>query len=209
VHFGREGRDRPSCLILYRIAKREGRQKPLVILEKQVAGLNEGALQRFIVRARKAVGLKGQVNVFVTSSSAVRLLNLRFRSQNKATDVLSFPAGSSVSQSRNRAKLAGEVAISADIALKNSFRLGHPAVQEVKILALHGILHLAGFDHERDNGEMARKEVELRHALGLPAGLIERVETKKVQRERVLAPGTRSSKARRGVKRATAARRMA
>lgn len=182
----------------------------MVILEKQVAGLNEGALQRFIVRARKAVGLKEQVNVLVTSSSAVRSLNLRFRSQNKATDVLSFAAtSSSISESRNRAKLAGEVAISADIALKNSFRLGHPAAQEVKILALHGILHLAGFDHERDNGEMARKEVELRRALGLPAGLIERVETKRVQRERVQPAGTRSSKARRGSKRTTAARRMA
>ena len=210
MHFGREGRDRPSCLILCRIAKREGCQKPLVILEKQVAGLNEGALKRFIARARKAVGLNQQVNVLVTSSSAVRSLNLRFRSQNKATDVLSFPAtSSSISESHSRAKLAGEVAISADIALQNSFRLGHPAVQEVKILALHGILHLAGFDHERDNGEMARKEVELRHALGLPAGLIERVETKRVQRESVLPPGTRSSKARRGIKGATAARRMA
>jgi len=182
----------------------------LVILEKQVAGLNEGTLKRFIVRARKAVGLKEQVNVLVTGSSAVRSLNLRFRRQNKATDVLSFPAtSSSIADSRNRAKLAGEVAISGDIALKNSLRLGHSAVQEVKILALHGILHLAGFDHERDNGEMARKEVELRRALGLPAGLIERVETKRVQRNRVQTVSTRSSKARRGSKRATAARRMA
>ena len=148
-----------------------------MILEKQVAGLNEGALKRFIMRARKAVGLKEQVNVLVTSSSAVRSLNLRFRSQNKATDVLSFPAtSSSVSESDNRAKLAGEVAISADIALKNSFRLGHPAAQEVKILALPGILHLAGFDHERDSGEMARKEAKLRRALGLPAALIERAQ---------------------------------
>ena len=201
MHFGREGRDRPSCLILYRIAKREGRQKPLVILEKQVAGLNEGALQRFIVRARKAVGLKGQVNVFVTSSSAVRLLNLRFRSQNKATDVLSFPAGSSVSQSRNRAKLAGEVAISADIALKNSFRLGHPAVQEVKILALHGILHLAGFDHERDNGRMARTEAKLRRALRLPAALIERVKIERVKPEPVQARRPRAARRQAGPRR--------
>jgi probable rRNA maturation factor len=181
----------------------------LVILEKQIAGLNEGALKRFVLRARRLAGLRGTVNVLLTSSSAVRSLNLRFRRQNKTTDVLSFPVTPSISESRNRAKLAGEVAISADIALKNSFRLGHPAAQEVKILALHGILHLAGFDHERDNGEMARKEVELRRALGLPAGLIERVEAEKVQRKRVQPAGTRSSKARRGIKRATAARRMA
>ncbi len=182
----------------------------MVILEKQVAGLNADALQRFIVRARKAVGLKGQVNVLVTSSSAVRSLNLQFRRQNKATDVLSFPATScSVSESRNRAKLAGEVAISADVALKSCLRLGHPAVQEVKVLALHGILHLAGFDHERDNGEMARKEVELRRALGLPAGLIERVGTKNALRDRVQPASTRSSKARRSIMRGTTARRMA
>ena len=181
-----------------------------MILEKQVAGLNAGALQRFIERARKAVGLKEQVNVLVTSSSAVRSLNLRFRSQNKATDVLSFPAtSSSIAESHKRPKLAGEVAISADIAIKNSFRLGHPAAQEVRILALHGILHLAGFDHERDNGEMARKEVELRRALGLPAGLIERVETKRVRRKRGQPAGMRSSKARRSIRRAIAARRMA
>jgi probable rRNA maturation factor len=181
----------------------------LVILEKQIAGLNEGALKRFVLRARRLAGLRGTVNVLLTSSSAVRSLNLRFRRENKTTDVLSFPVTPSISESRNRAKLAGEVAISADIALKNSFRLGHPAAQEVKILALHGILHLAGFDHERDNGDMARKEVELRRALGLPAGLIERVEAEKVQRKRVQPAGTRSSKARRGIKRATAARRMA
>jgi probable rRNA maturation factor len=53
-------------------------------------------------------------------------------------------------------------------------RLGHSAALEVKILALHGILHLAGFDHERDNGQMARKEAKLRQALRLPATLIER-----------------------------------
>ena len=140
----------------------------LVILEKKIAGLNEAALERFLLRARKAVGLSGQVNVLVTSSAAVRSLNQRFRSQNKATDVLSFPAPSPTQESRTAKKLAGEVAISADIALKNSFRLGHPAADEVKILALHGILHLGGFDHERDNGEMARKEAKLRHALGLP-----------------------------------------
>jgi probable rRNA maturation factor len=72
--------------------------------------------------------------------------------------------------------VAGEVAISADIALQNSLRLGHSVGQEIKILALHGILHLAGFDHERDNGEMARKEKTLRRALKLPAALIERVQ---------------------------------
>lgn len=174
----------------------------MVILRKKIAGLNEGALERFVLRSRRAVRLRATVNVLVTSSAALRSLNRQFRSKNKATDVLSFPSGSLGSQSRRRASLAGEVAISADIARQNSVRLGHPIAQEVKILALHGILHLAGFDHERDNGEMARKEATLRRALGLPAALIERVKPERVQPVRRL-----SSKIVRGRPRAKAARR--
>jgi len=157
----------------------------LVILQKKVAGLNEDTLHRFVLRARKAVGLRTTVSVLVTSSAVVRALNRQFRGQNKATDVLSFPSTSSTSKIRKPATLAGDVAISADIALENSLRFGHPVSQEIKILALHGILHLAGFDHERDNGAMARKEAKLRRALRLPAALIERVEPERVAPVRV------------------------
>jgi len=135
--------------------------------------LNEDTLNRFVLRARKTVGLRAPVNVLVTSSAAMRVLNCQFRGKNKATDVLSFPSASPAVHGEKR-KLAGDVAISADIARENSVRLGHSVAQEIKILALHGILHLAGFDHERDNGEMARKEAELRRALRLPPALIER-----------------------------------
>jgi probable rRNA maturation factor len=176
----------------------------LVILQKKVAGLNERTLDRFVLRARKAVGLRGRVNVLVTSSAAVRSLNRQFRSQNKVTDVLSFPFASATVESRKRPKLAGEIAISADIALQNSARLGHPVAQEIKVLALHGILHLAGFDHERDNGEMASKEARLRRALGLPAALIERVEAERVQIGRV-----QRAKLPRAAAHATGARSMA
>jgi len=160
----------------------------LVILQKKVAGLTEKTLERFVLRARKAVGLRAPVNVLVTSSAAVRSLNRQFRGQNKATDVLSFPSTPSTSKIRKPVAVAGDVAISADIALENSIRLGHPAGQEIKILVLHGILHLAGFDHERDNGEMARKEAKLRRALRLPATLIERVESEGVAPERASEP---------------------
>jgi probable rRNA maturation factor len=153
------------------------RARTLVILHRKVAGLNEATLERFVVRARKAVGVLAPVNILVTSSAAVRSLNRQFRRHDKATDVLSFPATIPGSRSRKQAKLAGgDIAISLDIASKNSVRLGHPVAQEVKILALHGILHLAGLDHERDNGQMARKEAILRRALRLPAALIERVQ---------------------------------
>jgi probable rRNA maturation factor len=113
--------------------------------------------------------LKGEVNVLVTSSAELRKLNRRFRGKNKSTDVLSFQAPSGLMDD-----LAGDVAISAEIAVKNAGRLRHSAAAEVKILALHGVLHLAGYDHERDHGEMARMELQLRKSLGLPGGLIER-----------------------------------
>ena len=148
----------------------------MVILQKKIAGLSADTLERFVLRARRAAGLTGTVNVLVTSSAAVRSLNNQFRGKNKATDVLSFPSTSAGSKSSKRPKQAGDVAISADIALQNSIRLGHPVAHEIRILALHGILHLAGFDHERDNGEMARKETTLRRALKLPVALIERVQ---------------------------------
>jgi len=141
----------------------------LVILEKKVEGLSQASLGRFVVRARRAARLRGQVNVLVAGNTVLRSLNQQFRSKNKPTDVLSFPAD------RARAgEFAGEIAISADIATANAVRFGHSAALEVKILTLHGILHLAGFDHERDNGQMARKESALRQALRLPSSLTER-----------------------------------
>ena len=146
----------------------------MVILQKKIVGLTEAGLDRFVLAARRAAGLKGTVNVLVTSSAAVRSLNQKFRGKNQATDVLSFPAR--LSELGKRSRLAGEIAISADIAMQNALRLGHVAAQEVRVLALHGILHLAGFDHERDNGKMAHKEANLRERLGLPSGLIERAD---------------------------------
>ena len=147
----------------------------MIILENQVDGLSAAALGRFVLLARRAVPLEGQVNILVTGRDEMRKLNLRFRRKNKTTDVLSFPADSSWNSARQGA-LAGEIAISADVATRNAAILGHPPAVEVKILALHGILHLAGFDHERDNGEMGRKEARLRRMLGLPSSLTERGE---------------------------------
>lgn len=145
-----------------------------MILRKRIAGLSPSTLERFVVRARRAVHLRGSVNVLVTSSAELRLLNRRFLGKDKPTDVLSFPSPLAGRQEAQR--VAGDVAICADIARENAARLGHSAADEVKILALHGILHLAGFDHERDHGEMARKEMKLRRQLNLQVALIERSE---------------------------------
>jgi probable rRNA maturation factor len=144
----------------------------LVILRKRVAGLSLSTLERFVLRARRAVRLPRQVNVLVTNSHELQSLNRRFRGADKPTDVLSFPAP--LASFGETSRLAGDVAISADIARENARRLGHSVADEVKILALHGILHLAGFDHEHDHGEMASKESQLRRRLKLEVGLIER-----------------------------------
>jgi len=148
----------------------------LVILQKRVAQLSPQALARFVLRARRAVGLGGIPNVLVTSSTQVRTLNRLYRGKNKATDVLSFPSLAPFSRAARHRVPPGDIAISADIARQNAALFGHSAAEEVKILALHGILHLAGFDHERDNGTMARKEMKLRQRLHLPAALIERTQ---------------------------------
>ena len=146
----------------------------MVIFRKRIAGLSPSTLERFVLRARRTVPLRDPVNVLVTSSSELRSLNRRFRGADKPTDVLSFasPPGN---HSKAR-RIAGEVAISADIARDNARRLGHSVQDEVKILVLHGILHLAGFDHDHDHGEMAREESRLRQRLKLEPGLIERVQ---------------------------------
>ena len=141
----------------------------MVIIQKPISGLSKPALARFIARARRATGLCGSVNVLVTSNAEMKSLNRRFRGKDKATDVLSFPAASDANET-----FAGDIAISAEIATQNARSLNHAPGVEVKILALHGILHLCGYDHERDRGRMARRERKLRRELNLPVGLIER-----------------------------------
>lgn len=144
----------------------------MVTFKKKIAGLTAESLERFALRARKSARVKGKIDIIVTNNSEMRLLNARFRAKNTPTDVLSFPAASNGASPT----FLGEIAISADIALDNARRLGHSGVEEVKILVLHGILHLAGFDHERDNGQMARTEAALRRLLRLPSSLTERGE---------------------------------
>ena len=126
-------------------------------------------LGRFLSTAQGAVRLKGQVTVLLTTDEAIRKLNRQFRGKNKATDVLSFPAEGPGSE-----EIAGDLAISVTTALGQAIEQGHSLSTEIKVLILHGLLHLAGYDHEADNGKMARQERLLRARLGLPQGLIER-----------------------------------
>jgi probable rRNA maturation factor len=148
--------------------------EPTIILKRPVRGLSQRSLTEFVAQACAAAGLKGSVTVMVTDSREMRSLNSRFRGKSQATDVLSFPPpvlGNG---------FAGDIAVSLDIATRNARSLGHSLDQEVQILVLHGILHLAGYDHEEDQGEMAAREVRLRQRFKLPTGLIERVRKNRV-----------------------------
>lgn len=139
-------------------------------------------LRPFLARAQKAVPVSGEVSVRFTSDREIRELNKTFRGKNKPTDVLSFPAVQ-FSSSRVADKcpvLAGDLAISIDTAERQAAQFGHSLQIELKILLLHGLLHLAGYDHESDQGEMAAREEELRRRFRLPVTLIARAARSRV-----------------------------
>jgi probable rRNA maturation factor len=149
------------------------------------------ALNAFLSEAQAAVRLKGMVSVLLTTDKAIRTL------KNRATDVLSFPAARI-----SRGEVAGDLAISVDTARKQAREQGHSLSIEIKVLMIHGLLHLAGYDHETDAGEMARRERILRAKLALPLGLIERAagsaatRAKKVRPERGGLPTLATGKSR-------------
>jgi metalloprotein, YbeY/UPF0054 family len=165
-----EGGD-AALLCIFKLTH-EMRIKPAIILKRRVAGLSERVLMRFLIDACRAAKLRGAVNLLVTGNREIRELNWRFKGNRHATDVLSFPAPDLLTG------FAGDIAISLDIASRNSRLLKHSVAKEVQVLALHGILHLAGYDHEHDNdndnGEMALREKALRKRFMLPTALIER-----------------------------------
>jgi probable rRNA maturation factor len=140
-------------------------------------------LIRFLREAQPAVRLRGQVTVLLTTDRRIRQLNRDFRGKDKATDVLSFPA-EPIQNAKPAERVAGDLAISVPTARKQSAACGHSLGTEIRVLMLHGLLHLAGYDHETDDGLMARREQLLRARLGLPAGLIERTHRKSPPRTR-------------------------
>ena len=142
----------------------------MVIFEISVNGVSAAQLQRFARQAQRLAKFSGEVDILISSDKRLRELNRRFRRKNKPTDVLSFPRPS-----------GGDIAISAEIARESASRYGHAMADELKILVLHGMLHLAGYDHESDNGRMARAEARLRARLKLPGSLIDRTRSRRQQ----------------------------
>lgn len=117
--------------------------------------------ETFGARAVEAVGKAGSsATIAFVSDRAMRQLNQQFRGVNKATDVLSFPAEDDEST-------LGDIAISVDTAAAQAKENGLTFDEEVAQLILHGLLHLSGYDHETDNGEMNRLELRLRRKLGI------------------------------------------
>jgi probable rRNA maturation factor len=109
---------------------------------------------------------RGDLCVAIVSDRRMRALNRQFRGKDDATDVLSFPA-----ESRG---FLGDIVIASGVAKKQAKAAGHGVKTEIRVLALHGLLHLLGYDHDGDDGKMARVEARLRKKAGLPEGLIER-----------------------------------
>jgi probable rRNA maturation factor len=109
---------------------------------------------------------RGTVAVAVVSDARVRRLNRVYRQQDRTTDVLSFPS--------DDGDCLGDIVIAAGVARRQAETAGHSLQTELRVLALHGLLHLLGYDHEHDAGLMARVETRLRRRGGLREGLIER-----------------------------------
>ena len=153
----------------------------MILNRQRSVRLSTRALELFLVRVRRELGLKqAQVTVCLVSDAEIAGMNQSFRKKHGPTDVLSFPAVKLRKPRRSRrlpvsfttvsvdsdASL-GDIAIAPAVAKQNAKNYGRTLPSELKILILHGVLHLLGFDHEADGGEMDRTEKRLRRRLGL------------------------------------------
>lgn len=138
-----------------------------VLYRRAPRGLPRRDLERFARQLETEVAGKRRFQCLITNDVELRRLNLQFRGKDYPTDVLSFPEPAD--------GYLGELAISAERAAEQAAEFRHSTADEIRILMLHGVLHLLGMDHERDRGRMRRAESAWRDKLGLKAGLIERV----------------------------------
>src|ERR1700722_407149 len=142
-----------------------------VILRRVSPDIRPRALQYFARKLQAEIGKGRAFDCLITGDAELRRLNLQFRAKDQTTDVLSFPSGPGVDSSPS----LGSLAISLQRARAQARTFGHSTEDEIRILMLHGVLHLTGLDHETDAGYMARAEKLWRARLDLPTSLIERV----------------------------------
>jgi probable rRNA maturation factor len=143
---------------------------PLITYRRKPATLNVSSLESFAEVLRKRVARRREFHCRITNDLELQLLNQQFLGKNYVTDVLSFPSGDD-----NR---AGDIAISLQRARAQAREWNHSTEDEIRLLMLHGLLHLMGMDHESDTGRMKHIERSWRRKLGLPDGLIERTSSK-------------------------------
>jgi probable rRNA maturation factor len=148
---------------------------------RRAATTSTRGLSQWLSRVAPA-SARGDVSVALVSDRRMRALNRQFRGKDQATDVLSFPATGRASGKPKGlptpapADFLGDIVIATGVATKQARQAGHTATIEVRVLALHGLLHLLGYDHDgkADQGRMARAERRLRKKGGLQEGLVER-----------------------------------
>jgi len=168
---------------------RRGPDLHVTVTDGRGRPLRDGGLSRWLAQVAPAAA-RGEVAVALVTDSHSRKLNAHYRRTNAPTDVLSFPAGLDENGSRTPdpgpripdpgsrilARFLGDIVIATGTAREQARQAGHSYQAELRVLALHGLLHLLGYDHENpdDAGRMARVEARLRRRGGLRAGLIER-----------------------------------
>src|SRR5436853_4443890 len=140
----------------------------LVSFRRAPTVLRRPPIETFARGLRDAVAKGREFHCLISDDRELRRLNRQFLGADYPTDVLSFPV--------NEDAMLGELAISADRAAVQAREFGHSRLDEIRILMLHGVLHLLGMDHETDRGRMARAESRWRKKLNLPAGLIARAQ---------------------------------
>ena len=120
-------------------------------------------LRRFLVRLGSRLKIpEREFVVLLTNDRTMRRLNHRFRNKNRATDVLSFPSSASLQQDPScETSYLGDIIISVERARRQAIERKHNLEKELRILMIHGVLHLLGHDHETDQGQMRRKELRL------------------------------------------------
>lgn len=159
-----------------------GDQRPRLrvhIVDGRGRALAAPGLAHWLARVAPARA-RGEVTIALVSDQRVRRLNHRYRRLDEPTDVLSFPAARDAPAGPHPASHAtvdsslGDIVIARGVARRQARQAGHAESTEWRVLALHGLLHLLGYDHESDDGRMARLERRLRRRGGLDGGLIER-----------------------------------
>jgi len=135
--------------------------------DAQLSSADRRKLKHFARMLSRRLANAAGFTCLLTSDQELRKLNHSFLGHDYPTDVLSFPSGGGIGD-------LGEMAISIGRAQEQAFEFGNSRLDEIRILMLHGILHLTGFDHQNDRGEMARQERKWRGEFGLPETLISR-----------------------------------